>query len=47
MVGSFVWLLLFFGFFVEWLGDEYFSLWYVQHTLPYDTGISLYAFIYL
>ena len=22
------------GFF-EWLGDEYFSWWYVQHILPY------------
>ena len=30
----------------ERLGDEYFSWWYVQHMLPYDTGIiSLYAFI--
>ena len=37
-VGSFVWLL---GFF-EWLGDEYFIWWYVQHLLPYGIGISIY-----
>ena len=42
-----------FDFDFERLGDEYFSWWYVQHLLPYDTGnsgititsISLYAFI--
>ena len=30
----------------KWLGDEYFSWWYVQRVLPFGTGIiSLYAFI--
>ena len=33
-------------FFFERLGDEYFSWWYVQHMLPYDTGISLYSILY-
>ena len=33
--------------FFERLGDKYFSCWYVQHMLPYGTGISLYAFIYI
>ena len=36
-VRSFVWLLSFFLF--ERFGDEYFSWWYVQHMLPYGTGI--------
>ena len=26
-------------FLFERLGDEYFSWWYVQHMLPYGTGI--------
>ena len=42
-----VFLLLLVGFFFERLGDEYSSWWYVQHMLPYGTGIiSLYRFIY-
>ena len=29
----------------ERLGGDYFSSWYVQHMLPYDTGISVNALI--
>ena len=40
---------VFLGCFFEWLGigDEYFSWWYVQLMLPYGTGISFYASIYV
>ena len=41
----FMWV-LFFGGILERLGDEYFSLRYVQHILPHGTGIIMYAFIY-
>ena len=34
------------GGFFERLGDAYFRWWYVQLMLSYDTGMSLYAFIY-
>ena len=35
-----------FDCFLERLGYEYFSWWYMQHMLPYGAGIiSLYAFI--
>ena len=38
-----MWLLVFF----ERLGDEYVSWWYLQHMLPYGSGISLYQFMHL
>ena len=34
-----MWLLVFVV--VEWLGDEYFSWWFVQYMLPYGTGSGI------
>ena len=35
------------GFFSERLGVGYCSWWYVQHMLPYGTGNSLYAIVFV